>query len=354
MSKVAIVGQIEGKGGAERVILEMAKVFDADIYSIPYEKSFEEFKDFSIYSKKLLVEKLPLPRFLRIFATDMGKKLGYLRLDLSGYDLVIAAKPSGLFATIDIENPCVYYCHGPPNYIYQHKRYYARRFGIPFRIWSGFWIEIFKNLSDFPDKWIVNSKTTQSVVKEFYGKDSTVVYPPVNVERLVEGESEDYFLSVQNLSGYKRVDWQVQVFNQLNEKLKIVGTGPEKEKLEKMAKENIEFLGSVSDSELVELYSHCKAVIQTNLHEDFGIVPVEAMASGKPAICPNRAGFRETVIDGETGILFDEPFVSNMKKCIMEFDPSKFDPKKCRKRAEKFNRKRFREKIKEVVKVGTS
>lgn len=348
MNKVALIGEVQGKGGAERVMLEMADIFDADVFSIPYQESFDEFQKFSIFEKELLVERLPQPRVLKIFFEDLEKKFRNLGLDLSVYDFLIIAKPSGVFAAIN-NQPSIYYCHGPPNYIYQHKRFYSEKYGPVFRIWASFATALYKSASQFPNKWLVNSKTTRDVVKEFYGRDSTVVYPPVNVNEFEEGSSEDYFLSVQNLSIYKNVDWQIRAFEQLDEKLKIVGTGPEEENLRKMAGPNVDLLGSVSDQELVDLYSHSKAVIQTNMHEDFGIVPVEAMASGKPVICPRRGGFRETVIDGETGVLLDRPIPRNLRERVKEFDPSKFDSEICRERSKKFSREEFRKRVKEVM-----
>lgn len=349
--KVAVVGEVKGKGGAERVMLEIVKEFQADIFPIPYKKSFPEFENFEIFTVPLLSERFSIkPRIFDVVFSNLEGKIKNFALNLSKYDIVFIGKAKGVFTGIK-NHPNIYYCHGPPSYIFQHRKTYAEKYGKPFIFWSNFQKKIWDMALDHIDKWLTNSEATRKVLEKLWNVEAKVVHPPVCTEKFKNGESRDYFISVQTLSVGKRVDWQVKAFNGLNEKLVIVGTGPEKEKLEKQADENIKFKGNVNDEELIDLYSHCKAVIQTNPWEDFGITPVEGMASGKPAICPNRAGFTETITK-ETGILFDKPFVKNLRKSIIEFDEDNYDKEACQRRADNFNEKKFRREIRKEVDNG--
>lgn len=331
-------------------MLKLAKIFDSDLYLVPYHPSYKEFERMKAHKKNPKVKDFPLlPTSLKTILASLENKYMKLSLNLPNYDLVFIATSSGVFSAIE-NHPNVCYYQGLPSFQSdQQREFLMEKYGFLYKLWSKYESSLFKRAASHVDHWIVNSKTTKTVVRNRYGRNADIVYPPVNVERFEWKEPKKYFLSVQGLSSIKRVEWQVEAFNPLSEKLKIVGKGPEEKKLKNIANENIEFLGRVSDEELVELYSRCKAVIQTNPHEAFGLVPVEAMASGKPAICPNAGGFRETIVDGKTGILFNEPYVENLRRKVREFDSSMFDHRKCQERAKKFSEEKFETEIREKV-----
>jgi glycosyltransferase involved in cell wall biosynthesis len=187
-------------------------------------------------------------------------------------------------------------------------------------------------------------------VNKYYNADSRVIYPPVNVEKFhISNERGDYFFMVGRLVSYKRFDLAVKVFNKLGYKLKIAGVGPEMNRLRKMANSNIEFLGLVSDEELANKYASCKAIIFPQ-EEDFGIVPLEAMASGRPVIAFNSGGAQETVIPGKTGVFFNEQSEKSLDEAIRNFEAMKFNPHDCRERAEQFDISKFKNIILAAIK----
>lgn len=204
-----------------------------------------------------------------------------------------------------------------------------------------------------PDIFVANSKNIRKRIKKFYRRDAAVIYPPVNVNKFKivdRNEVGDYFLFVSRLIPYKKADLAVSTFNQLELSLKIAGDGPERKKLERMAGKNVEILGYVDDKKLVDLLAHCRAFIFP-AEEDFGIAPVEAMASGRPVIALGRGGALETVVDGETGIFFKEQTIDSLAGAIKrfaKFEPT-FEPQAARKQAEKFSVERYKREWGEFV-----
>jgi len=205
--------------------------------------------------------------------------------------------------------------------------------------------------ADRVDFFIANSRHTQNRIRKYYNMDSTVINPPVDFSRF-SGEAQvgDYYLVLGRQMPYKRTDLVVEAFSSLPVKLKIVGDGSEMEKLKKMAsgKENIEFLGRISDSDTTKVVLGCKAVIFPQ-EEDFGIVPLEAMSAGKPVIAFSKGGALETVIDGQTGILFPEQSATSLTKAIHQFEQTSFSSEVCRERAKQFDLSVFKQKIIEFV-----
>jgi glycosyltransferase involved in cell wall biosynthesis len=215
------------------------------------------------------------------------------------------------------------------------------------------------------DYFIANSKETAKRVEKFYRRESIVIYPPIDILNFKnkisnlhlknkKGIDRNYYLSVGRLTWAKRVDLAVEACNRLKLPLKIVGTGKEEKYLKSVAGPTVEFLGSVSDSELAGLYAGAKALIFSALDEDFGMVPVEAMAYGTPVIGLAQGGVLETMVDGKTGVLFENPEVESLKKAIRKFENGNEKwrtetRKECYKQAEKFCKERFKREIKTFV-----
>ncbi len=231
------------------------------------------------------------------------------------------------------------------------------------------------NTAQKVDYFIANSQETARRVEKFYRRDSVVIYPPVEIKSQIPNpksqtsiksqiqnnknqvsklpqNTKHYYLSVGRLSWAKRIDLTIQACNELKLPLKVVGAGKEDGELRALAGPTIEFIGGVSDAELAELYANARALIFTALEEDFGIVPVEAMMAGCPVIGLGQGGVRETVVDGKTGVLFDEPTVESLKAAIQRFEAlekkTKWE-KSCVAQAQKFGKERFQKQLREFV-----
>ncbi len=268
------------------------------------------------------------------------------------------------------------YIHHPPRNLYGYATGSNLQKYWPVRVYATI-VSFFLRKYDFEtaqrvDYFVANSKETARRVAKFYRRESTVIYPPIETQNsklpseiLGTGKTQNYnskvktertyFLSVGRLTFSKRVDVAIGAVNKLKLPLKIVGSGKEEEYLRSIAGPTVEFLGSVSDSELAELYEGAKALIFCALDEDFGMVPVEAMAHGTPVIALGQGGVVESVIDGKTGVLFREPTVENLVEAIGKFERSNKTNtsdtyyKNCIEQAEKFSKKRFKSELKEFV-----
>lgn len=204
------------------------------------------------------------------------------------------------------------------------------------------------------DYFIANSTEVQRRIKKHYGRDSIVINPPVRCNMFEISEVDgDYYFIVSRLVKYKRFDLAVQACSELGRKLVIIGEGPELENLKKMANENITFLGRQPDSVVKKYMSECKALLYPG-EEDFGIVPVEAQASGRPVIAYGKGGVLDSVVDGKTGLFFKEQTVEDLKKTILKFETMSFDKKKIREHSMKFDESVFKEKIKKFVDEKTN
>lgn len=340
--------------GAEKVLLVLKEIFpEAPIYTSVFNpKKAEPFKKFDIRTSYL--NNLPLFKAKRELLVPYSPS-AFESFDLADFDLIISSSTfsaKGVITKPDSIHIC--YCHTPTRYLWEpdldprsDRGFLSglrKRTAHKLRIWD-------KVASDRPDYYFANSKYISKRIKKYYGRESTVIYPPVNVDRFTLNAQEkiqDYYLFVSRLVGYKKSDIVIEAFNKLKLPLKIIGSGPEKKKLMKAAKSNIEFLGFLSDSELKRYYAQARAFIFA-AEEDFGIVPVEAMASGRPVIAYGRGGATETVLEGKTGLFFDKQDPESLIKAVKKFDPNNFDSKIIRRQAEKFSSQRFKREFKEEV-----
>jgi len=277
----------------------------------------------------------------------------------SKYSLRSEVSSQDALARVTRQKPLhICYIHHPPRNLYGYatgsdlqKYWFVRAYATV--------INFFLRHYDFDtaqrvDFFVANSQETARRVAKFYRRDSIVIYPPVDMSesRVTSHESrkEKYFLSVGRLTYAKRIDLAIQVCNKLKLPLKIVGIGKEEKFLRSLAGPTIEFVGSVSDEELDELYEGARGFIFSALDEDFGIVPVEAMAHGVPVIGLAQGGALETVVDGKTGLLFVEPTVESLEEAMKRFLRMKKDwSKKCISQAKKFSKERFQKEFKTFV-----
>ncbi len=250
------------------------------------------------------------------------------------------------------------YIHHPPRNLYGYATGSDLQKYWPVRVYATI-INFFLRHYDFMtaqkvDYFVANSKETARRVEKFYRRDSTVMYPPVEVKSQKEkGKSNtSYYVSVGRLTYAKRIDLAIEACNKLKLPLKIVGSGKEEAYLRSIAGPTVDFLGSVSDDELDKIYTGAKALIFCALDEDFGMVPVEAMAHGVPVIALAQGGVLETVIDGKTGMLFGKPEVESLVAAINKFY-KRYNHynfyKNCLAQAKKFSKERFQKEFKTFV-----
>jgi len=201
-------------------------------------------------------------------------------------------------------------------------------------------------------RYVANSRHTQRRSREFYGRESRIIHPPVEVDRFRSGEPDDYFLAVTELVPHKRIEVAAEAASEAGQRLKVVGGGPELGRLREKYRKRVEFLGRVDDQELVELYAHARALILPNV-EEFGIAAVEAQAAGRPVIAAAGGGALETVQDGITGRFVPPGDAPALKRTLRAFDPDKFDQRTIRRLAQSFSSRSFRERFSEEVQAAT-
>lgn len=309
-------------GGAERVLQGLTTIFPhAPLYTLYYKPSFtkEYFWDQIIHASFL--QYIPLPhRFCLPFMPSAAESL---RLD--AYDVVIS---SGAFAKGVITRPGtthIHYCHTPPRFLWEDSHSYLslrvpRGLKIP-ALFSTHWLRLWDaQAAKRPDIMLANSRWTQYKIKKIYQRDSRVIYPFVEISKQIKNtkykiQNTKYFLIVSRLQPYKNIDLAIQACNELKLSLVIAGVGPDEKRLKRLAGETIKFLGFVEEDELASLYDKARAIILPGI-EDFGLVPLEAMAQGTPVLAYRQGGAIETIKEGETGVFFNHLTVPSLIKGI--------------------------------------
>jgi len=340
--------------GSERVLLALKEIYpEAPIFTSVFDPNkAKPFVKFNI--KTSILQNIPFMKSRREFLVPFTP-FAFEQFDLSKYDIVISNTSMAAKGVITKPNTIhISYCNTPPRYLWEANidpRAQKGRFSFlrnkivhKMRIWD-------RVAADRVDYFFANSKYIAKRIKKYYGRESQVVYPPVDVDRFEVAppqDVKDYYLFVSRLINYKKCDLVINAFNDLGLPLKIIGTGPDESMLKKQAKSNIEFLGFIPDEDMKEYYSEAKAFVFP-AEEDFGIVPVEAMASGRPVIAYRGGGAMETVVDGITGIFFNEQTPQCLIDTIKNFDSTKFDPKKIKQHANNFSIGRFKEEFQKTV-----
>jgi glycosyltransferase involved in cell wall biosynthesis len=352
---IALVHEwITNVAGAEKVLLALHEVFPkAPIYTAVYDpKKAKAFDGMDIRTSFL--QKIPFMKTKRELLVPFVP-FAFEQFDLSKYDLVISSSTVGAKGVITKpETTHISYCHTPTRYIWEPQvdpraakgLFRGLRQGIihKMRIWD-------RLAADRVDHFLANSKYVANRIRKYYRTEATVIYPPIDVELfnpVDDSQVGEYFLFVSRLVDYKKPKMVVEAFNKLGLPLKVVGYGPEEASLRAIAKENVEILGGKFGKELRDLYAHAKAFIFV-AEEDFGIVPVEAMACGRPVIAYGKGGTTETVIENLTGVTFDEQTAESLMAAVKNFSVDNFDSKKIRAFAERFSKDRFKAEILEYV-----
>jgi len=354
--KVALVyDRVNKIGGAERVLETLHQIYpEAPLFTaVYYPKTAPWAKKFKVIPS--FVNKFPFAK-TRHQAYPFLMPFAFESFSFNEYEVVISVTSEaakGIITKPETLHIC--YCLTPTRYLwsgyegyFQNKafRFLTKPIVAYLRSWD-------KIAAQRPDVFLATCKNVRKRIKKYYNRDSKVIYPPVDTQKWQmskKKEIEDYFLLVSRLDfGYKKVDIAINAFNQLGLPLKIVGTGTQMENLKRKAQKNIEFLGQLTDKELLSYYQRCQALIFPQ-EEDFGLVPLETQASGRPVIAFQKGGALETVIEGKTGLFFTPQKPEALIKAVKRFKANQFKPETCYQNAERFSQEGFKKEIKEFVK----
>lgn len=369
--KVALAHELlTMKGGAERVLQIFADMFpDAPIYTLLYDEKTlgewfprERVRTPNTYPTRYSLLPHSLKYNHHLYLNQFSRAVE--SFDFSAFDLVLSSSSAFMHGMITNSAPKhVCYVHAPARYLWDRthdvraqatkgplgclKGWYMDKTFHKLRTWDA-------EVAARPDKLLAASKAVQNRIQKYWRRESDVVYPPIAdhwIEEIPKNKTQDTnapFLIVSSLVQYKRIDIAIEACNQLGVSLQIAGSGPDRKRLEAIAGPTIEFLGYVGDDELPDLYTKAKAVIFPG-DEDFGLVPLEAMACGTPVIAHRTGGALETIREGETGLFFEEANPESLRSTLEQFAPAAFDAQKCHTHAAQFSRTQFEEQIRNAI-----
>jgi glycosyltransferase involved in cell wall biosynthesis len=337
-------------GGSERVLGDLHDLFpDAPIYTsiADLEVLPLSWRQWDIRTSKL--QSVPFARkHHRLFLPLIA--LHFEQLDLSDYDLVISNSHCAAKAVVCKPGTFhVCYCHTPLRYAWtaDPSAFYSKKTGrLSKSVMAAamHWARLWDYCSAARvDHFIASSQNARARIKKYYGRESSVVYPGVDISRFqVSNDIGDYYLVLSRMMPYKRLDLAVSAASKLNRRLVVIGSGPDERMLKKMAGPSVEFWGNLPDHQVADALSHCKAFLFPG-EEDFGLTPIEAQACGRPVIAYGRGGATETVIDGVTGLYFNEQTVDALCESIVKLESMTLDPCCARKNAERFSIEAFKQ-----------
>jgi len=343
--------------GSERVALKISDIFpDAPVFTSVYfpDNTFPEFR-------KKEVHTLPFSNLVKTERQFKGLYplwyLGFSFLDLSEFDIIISSA-NYLAKFINPPKSAVHICylHNPIRFLWKPDVYSYK--SIPYGRLSLFLIRsllpILRKFDVTKTRKIkhilTNSKNIANQIQKNYQLESEVVYPPVDVNTFkVYCTPGDYYLYAGRLISHKRVDVAINACNQLKRKLIVAGDGLERENLQKLAGDTVQFVGRITDEQLKELYANCKALIFPS-DEDFGLVPIEVQSSGRPVIAYRSGGALETVVEDKTGVFFDRQDEMSLKEAILRFEDMKFSADIIRQNALRFDIQEFNKRLLNYVK----
>ena len=355
MKIAIIVDRLTNFGGVERIVLLMAREFNADIYTGFWnpETTFPEFQDLNI-TELIPYNSFPYHLPYRIRGRYLHYKFSRLRLE--NYDFYILHGGKSLELAKN-HHPNLWYCHSPTIWLYDLYEDELKRFGFLkrqlFRLSCYFLRKRDRENVKYVNKIIANSKNVKERVKRIYDREAKVIYPPVNLKKFKYNKTGDFYLSTARLTPDKRVDVIVRAFKRIpDKKLVVASSGTELSKIKQLRKgyKNIKILGWIPEDKLRELYGNCIATVFASLYEDLGMVALESMAAGKPVIASGDKGFRETVIDKKTGLLIN-PTVENIINAVKWLIPERAKKmrKNCEERAKEFSEEKFIQGIKKAM-----
>src|SRR3954462_15231854 len=340
--------------GAERVFAAICDAYpEADVFTAVYDPVGTEGRFASRRPQASFLQKLrPTARTFRPLLPMYPHAIE--SLDLRGYELVISSSSAwGHGVLVDPGATHVCYCHNPFRYAWSEREAtLAARNGLtrpPLRALLSRWRQWDWIAAQRVATYIATSAVTAARIKRYFGRDSTVLHPPVELSRFSVGPVGDHYLVLAELMAHKRVDVAIRAFNALGLPLVVVGDGPEWRSLRRLAGPTVRLTGRLSDGEVADLLCSARALIVT-AEEEFGIAAVEALASGRPVIAPRSGGVRESVQEGRTGTFYDDGEGPRaLVEALQAFDPGAVDPADCVAAARHFDVERFQERLRAIV-----
>lgn len=345
--KVALVHEwLTNLAGSERVLLALSRLFpDAPVYTSAFRPKHLPAEYSRLDVRTTFLDRLPLPHQAMLPLMP----LAFESLDLRDYDLVITSTHScakGVLTRSDALH--VAYCHTPIRYAWDFYHDYQASLPAMARPLSAYLLSRLRvwdvAAAARVDGWVANSRTVAQRVAKWYRRQATVIHPPIQLSRFRVGTPGDSFVLLSRLVPYKQVDLAVEAFNRLGLRLDIVGDGPLYKSLSRAAKPNIRFLGRLSDPDAATALSGARAVVFPS-HEDFGLVPLEAMACGRPVVAFGRGGALETVIDGVTGVFFPEQTAESLSSAVLRAASLEWDEAAIRRHAAEFDEPVFQSRM---------
>jgi len=348
LSKVALVHDYFVEfGGAERVIEAIHDSFpSAPLYTTVALPQFLPKRLRTADIRTSMMQRLPSMdrRFRHYF---MLYPFAVEKMDLTEYDLLFSSS-SGYAKGVHRRRNAIHvcYCHTPMRWVWRYEDYVARekfnrgiRTMLPFFLWGLRKWDL--RAAQQPNYYIANSRLVAERIKKIYGREAHVIPPPIDVNRFhMSNDIQDYYLILSRLIPYKRIDLAIEACKRMNRRLVIIGDGPDRARLEKIADDRIEFLGRQPDPVVNYYLARSRALLFPG-EEDFGMAPLEANAAGRPVIAYNSGGARETVVDGKTGVFFDHPNSRAMSEAIEMFESMVWSQILLRRHAEKFDNNVF-------------
>ncbi|KKS30960.1 hypothetical protein A2380_03995 [candidate division WWE3 bacterium RIFOXYB1_FULL_43_24] len=347
-------------GGAEKVLEALLEMYpESPVYTSMHEP--EKLSN-AINKQKIICPETALFKKFPKYLTFL-MPLVFENFDLREYDIIVSDSSAWSKGVITKpEQLHISYIHTPPRFLYKYSVESMKRsawYFKPFvtvldsllRVWD-------RSAAQRPNYLIANSEEVRSRIKKFYGRDALVIYPPVEIDVKNSGSPAEknrapYFLVLSRLAAYKNIDLVIRAFKNISTELWIAGTGREEERLKELAGPNVKFLGKVSESEKHSLIEGCLGVINAVKDEDFGIVPVEAMAHGKPVLAHKSGGHLETVTEGISGMFFEGSDEKELSLKIKEFEQAiynhTFDPEIIEDTVAKFSKQRFQNEIRSFI-----
>jgi glycosyltransferase involved in cell wall biosynthesis len=349
-------------GGGEKLLLALHKAYpDAPIYtSVFIPEACPPFAKLDVRTTYLQHLPKSLRRWHQLF--PVFRAHAFRNLDLSEYDIIISsasAEAKAVRARPGALHVC--YCHTPTRYYWSHYEEYKKEPGFgplnplirlvipPFVAWMR---RLDLQAVEGVDYFIANSHAVQKRIKQYYKRDSTVIFPPVQLDRLAPTQpvtKEDFYLIVGRQIPYKRFDLAIEACNRLGKRLILIGEGTEHERLKKIAGPTVQLLTGVDDLAIVSYFQKARGFIFPQ-QEDFGITAVEAMAAGTPVIAFGKDGALDSLIDGKTGTLFAEQTIESLIDGIQRFEKTDFSTSVIQEHAGEFSEERFVQEVKDFVK----
>ena len=357
--RVALIHDwLTGMRGGEKVLEVLCELYpDADLFTLFHDRgsvspAIERHRITTSFVQHLPLADVHYRRYLPLFP------LAIEQFRLSGYDLVVSSSHCAAKAAHAPRGvPHICYCHSPMRYAWDQFDAYFGPDRVGATASRFFYRPVLGALARWDaatasrvDRFLANSQYVAGRIRRYYNREATIVYPPVDTGffDLVATPPEPHFLIVSALVPYKRLDLAVAACQRVGARLRIAGDGPERERLERMAGPDVTFTGRLTDDQIRDEYRRARAVLLPG-EEDFGIVPVEAQACGRPVVALARGGALETVRDGETGVLFQEPTVDSLAAALERARDMQFDPVQLRRHAEHFSRERHVQQMRAAI-----